>query len=355
MKQKLFIIIFFLIVFAILFIIGIHKLTNTSGMNYKFSTELSNQEIGKTDSNTIWCGNFQIAWNELTAYIGKKIEFENEESELVESLNNNHFTKEMLSNKDYYVKVKEAPFNIDKLKKEIYNDVRNKFNENRLDLLNQLNFNSNNGIFIYSILRKEFEYIEEFDTFPYMYSENNQFVRCFGINSSDNKAYKNVEVMYYNETQDNYGVKIKTKNGEDVILYKTDTMGNFEEIYNELIEMEKTYEGDKNFNRQDYLTVPFINVNLNINYEELCGKYILGTNGKYISNAIQTIQFSLDNKGGRLSSDAVIKSDVLSSIPISARKFNFCQPDCYLFLKENDKDLPYFAQKINSNFLEIIK
>ena len=60
--------------------------------------------IGENDINTIWVGSFQLAWNELIEYMGFEIEFE-EDSQMVNELNKKLFTKDMLSEKDYYVKV----------------------------------------------------------------------------------------------------------------------------------------------------------------------------------------------------------------------------------------------------------
>lgn len=46
-------------------------------------------------------------------------------------------------------------------------------------------------------------------------------VKCFGVDSSNNPiASKNVEVLFYN-SEDDFAIKLKTKEGEEVILYKT--------------------------------------------------------------------------------------------------------------------------------------
>ena len=42
-----------------------------------------------------------------------------------------------------------------------------------------------------------------------------------------------------------------------------------------------------------------------ITYKELCNKQIEGTNYR-ISQALQTIKFNMDNKGGKLKSDGQI-------------------------------------------------
>lgn len=69
---------------------------------------------------------------------------------------------------------------------------------------------------------------------------------------------------------------------------------------------------------------------------------------------MQSIQFSMNPKGGKIYSEAIIHTDSLSAPAQSARILNFCKP-CYMFIKEKDKEKPYFAVKLNTNFVEIVK
>lgn len=81
-------------------------------------------KIGESDINTIWIGSFQIAWDELKNTIGKDIEFDIGESELLYELNNSIFKKDMISEDDYYVKIGETN---SILKDDIVKDINNKF------------------------------------------------------------------------------------------------------------------------------------------------------------------------------------------------------------------------------------
>lgn len=308
----------------------------------------------ESDINTIWCGTFQIAWNELIDYVGNDIKFENNDNEFINKLNKRNFTKDMLSKDDYYVKIGKTTSS---LKDEIIKDVKNKFGKNKNIFLNQFDFSNSNGITIYSILNKKFEFLEKFDTYSsVIYGDTSKNVRCFGIKDESNKElYKNVEIIYYENTWEHYGIKLKTKNDEEVILYKTSLQGSFEEIYDEMLNYEKIYNDSKIFRENDYLIVPCVNLNCEINYKELCNQIIENTNGMYIDAAIQTVQFEMNEKGGFLSSQAIIKNDYISGIQDKSRRFNFCQPSCYLFLKEKDKNKPYFALKLNIEFLDVVE
>ena len=97
------------------------------------------------------------------------------------------------------------------------------------------------------------------------------------------------------------------------------------------------------------LKIPFIKINDEINYDELCGRMIKGTQW-YIRQALQTIDFELNNCGGSVKSEALI--EVLKSSDSIDRNFSF-DSDFVIFLKEESKNKPYFALKVdNTDVLE---
>lgn len=308
------------------------------------------------DKNTIWVGTFQIAWNELIDKLGQPITFYNYESELANELNKKTFTKEMLSEEDYYIKVSKS---YPKLKKEILSDIEKKFGEEDKSILNNISFEKDDdNIIIYSKLKKKFEFLEKFDDLGGIYFNNTENkVNCFGINKkSDEKIYKNVEILCYEEKNLNYyGVKLNTKDNDEIFLYVTKTEGDFEEIFSELNNYDRDFEGNRNFEKIDELVIPNMNISFDIEYEELCEREIMNAQGTYISDAIQTINFQINALGGKVDSEALITTDYMSATNIDTRFLNFCRP-FYIFIKEKDKDKPYFAMRIeNIDFLEVIK
>lgn len=284
----------------------------------------------------------------------KTVEFEDGNSMLVDELNKKTFTKDMLSKDDYYIKVgKTSP----KLKEEIKNELSQKFNINVSNVLDEIDFeNDTNAIMgytVYSMLMKNFEFIVPFDKLGgFRFDDNEGYVEYFGINNaSDESLNQNVEVLFYNN-QNDFAVKLKTKENEELILYMNDTYTSFNDMYNEIEEKSKNYSGDKTFNQSDELKIPYINVDTIINYDELCGKIIKDTDQMYISNAIQNVKFTLNEKGGNLLSEATVVSEY-NSLAENARFFNFTKP-FVLFMKEENKDKPYFSLKVdNVNILEI--
>lgn len=371
MKKHHLIILVIINIILIIANIFIWKDSETSEENVSVkATKFYSGKAGESDLDTVWCGSFQLAWNELIKYVGSEIEFEGEESSsTLTNLNNQTFTKEMLSEEDYYIKTGKAT---PSLKQEILKNVEEKFGIKDSSILNKMNFENSNGIAIYTMLFKEFEFLEEFDDMkfsPFYEDEDTKYnIRYFGM-TKDNfkKIAKNVEVLCYDKKFDEEYrtiIKLKTKSEDEVILYKkfkTQTTQEpveyeyrtFDELYQEVLESSNQYDGDRQLKEYDILKIPYINMNISVNYDELCNKEIKGTGGEYISNALQTINFSLDAKGGKVKSEAGIITDSMSAPPTSAKWLEFDRP-FVIFIKEKNAEKPYFAARINNGeFLEL--
>ena len=300
--------------------------------------------IGQSDINTIWIGSFQLAWNELIEYLGYEVEFK-DKTELLTELNKQLFTKDMLSENDYYIKIGKT--NLD-LKKEINESVKDKFNIDEMKLLNKINFEKNeNSLTIYSILKKDLEFLHKFDKLKsQQFNNENQLVNYFGINNqSEETLNENVEVIFFEYGNDEFAVKLNTRENDEVILYKTNEKSSFEQLYNNVLELEKSFDGNKNFTEHDQIRIPYINLEAVINYDELCNKEIENTNGLFIQNALQNVKFILNEKGVNLSSESSIKAISMSGYS-DTRDFNF-NSNFIIFLKEQEKELPYFALRID--------
>ena len=197
------------------------------------------------------------------------------------------------------------------------------------------------------MLKKEFNYLEKFSELPDdTFDNSEERVKYFGIGVSTSKdASKNVEILFYNSNE-NFAIKLKTKENEEIILYKiTGIDKSFEENYNDIQEFESKYNGEKVLQKTDILKIPYIMVNNEINYDELCGRIIKGTD-TYIKQALQTIEFNLNNIGGNVKSEAIITGTYGSTQEIG-REF-ILNSDFILYLKEQSKDKPYFALKVNN-------
>ena len=154
----------------------------------------------------------------------------------------------------------------------------------------------------------------------------------------------NVEVLFYNRKND-FAVKLNTKQNDEIILYRTDNNSSFDNLYKEIIEKNKVFNGKRNFTKDDELKIPYINVNTIINYDELCGKFIKGTNGMYIANALQNVKFNLNEKGGNLISESAIKSEY--NLENENSRYFYFTDNFIIFLKEKNEENPYFSLRVN--------
>lgn len=317
----------------------VEKFTGKAEMTPTYTSKIST-----IDSNKVWVGTFNLVWNDLmNEVIGGPIEFTNGYSELANELNKQIFTKEELSDDSYF---KIHGYEDLALKDKIEKGIKEKFNETS-KLIDKCDWKQGkNGYVLYAMLKKEFNYLEKFPTLSdNTFGDSKEKVKYFGIEPDTSQlASKNIEVLFYNSKED-FAIKLKTQEGEEIYFYRTTGENkSFEENYQEMIKKASKYTGKNTFERSDILNIPFIQVNDEINYDELCGRYIKGTDW-YIRQAIQTIDFELNNYGGSVKSEALIE-ETQGTVDKIDREFIF-NDDFILYLKEQDKQQPYFALKVD--------
>lgn len=298
-------------------------------------------------ANTAWCGTFNLIWNDLKNDLAKQDIVFTPQSKVAENLNKGTFNTSQLSEDSYY---KVYGKTSKELKKQIEKAIKEKFNETS-DILDDFDWEKdpNQSYFLYAMLKKEFE-------FPMVFTEleNGEFgnyknVRYFGINSSTEKQVREqVKVLYYNSSKD-FAVKLKTKGNDEVIISRGNKEKNFGEIYKGILDSEKKYEGITEFTVVDTLKIPNIKFNLKKEITEVEKKPFLFSNGDeyYIEKALQTIEFELDKRGGKIKSEAGMMVNLRAAInPEEPREF-LVDDTFTIFLRETEKDLPYFAAQIS--------
>lgn len=308
-------------------------------------TPTTTTNLSEMDTNKVWCGTFNLVWNDfMNDVIGGKIEFEDGPSSLADELNKQSFTVDQLNSNSYY---KKHGWATTELKTEIENGIKEKFNENS-EMLDKVEWDNPEGYVLYCMLKKEFNYLEKFPTLDDAnFKDSQEKVKYFGIKpDTAQTASKNVDILFYNSKTD-FAIKLKTKEGEEVYLYRTTGNGkSFDDNYNEMIEKSNNYTGNKTWDKNDVLMIPYIKLQDEINYDELCGRFIKGTQW-YIRQALQTIDFELNNYGGSVKSEALIEALRQGILNIN-REYIF-DDDFILYLKESDKEKPYFALKVDNS------
>lgn len=328
---------------------------NTEGVTTTLTLEDEIQD------DTIWCGTFQLIWNDLKNDLAKQDIVFNPQLKVVENLNKETFTTKELSEASYYKKIGTPSL---KLKEEIEKAIKDKFNE-KSDILNDFEWENRDpkDYFLYAMLKKEFQFEKAFEEL-----ENGKFrdydnVKYFGIKSDETGELKQqVDVLYY-KSKDDFAVKLRTKQEDEVILCKNPEGKTFGEIYNNILDKTEVKVYNMPNNQDNYeaikvygelkegelLKVPNIKLKEKNEITEIEDKKFLFSNGEVysIEKALQTIEFELDRTGGKIKSEAgmMVKNE---SVAIMDEIREFSIDDAFaIFLIEKGKDKPYFAGKIN--------
>ncbi len=302
-------------------------------------------EIGE---NAIWCGTFQLIWNDLKNDLAKQDIVFTPQLKVVENLNKQTFTTNDISNKCYYKKYGTPTL---ELKKEIETEIKNKFNE-KSDILDEFEWvvKDPKDYFLYVMLKKEFKFEKSFDELDNGKFKNYDNVRYFGIkkDNENDELKKQVEVLYYN-TKEDFAIKLKTKKEDEIILCKNPKGNTFNEIYKNVGEQQKNYKGKTYIQNGELLKIPNLKINEKTEFVELEKKPFLFSNGdEYkIEKALQTIQFELDKTGGKIKSEAGMMVRKESAIIVNEIR-EFALDDTFaIFLIEEGKSTPYFAGKVS--------
>lgn len=384
MKKKIGIIIITIIIIAILIFGALyfidHKrmeenkpvLFSTWGKDYKVATENKKDNEYQKDEetetsaeinfaltlednvgqDTAWCGTFQLIWNDLKNDLAKQdiIFMQEPDLQVVKNLNKETFKTEDISENSYY-KVYGNPTL--ELKEQIEKAIKEKFNEES-EILDDFSWGSNNpkDYFLYCMLKKEFEFPVAFKELEDGEFANGKYskIKYFGLEKDAEEELRNqVEVLYYNSPSQ-FAVKLKTKQNDEIILARGEEGNTFQEIYNNINTNSENYEGIKEFTEKDELKIPNIDFKQKTEFTELEQKEFSFANGDVyiIDKALQTIEFELDKEGGKIKSEAGImtKEMAIATDEIEERKFNF-DDEFVIFLKEKDKEKPYFAASIS--------
>lgn len=295
--------------------------------------------------NRIWVGTFQIVWNDfLDNFIKGSVTFADGTSVMAENLNKREFSKDNLSDDSYYTN-----FGIvsPKLKNAIEKGIKKKFGE-KSDILDKFDWTYNpEKYFIYAMLKKDFKFPVAFEKLnKSSFGDNPAQIDYFGVKSdSSYKIKDNVTVLFYN-SPDDFAVKLKTKDRDEVILYRTDEDTTFDKYFEKLNQKAKSYNEETELQENETLKVPDINLYKETGFPELENRQIKGS--KYIINkTIETVDFRMNNEGVKLKSEAAIAIMKSSLMPVRhIRHFDFTDK-FVLFLIESNQNIPYYAMRVS--------
>ena len=255
----------------------------------------------------VWVGTFQLVWNDfMDKFVHNPVRFREGTPVFVQELNKQAFTVDDISDKSYYKITTKVTKNT---KKQITKAIRKKFRESS-DILDKLDLTPRNDKFlIYAMLKKDFEFKNEFNKLGKSAFGEDKTAEYFGVTKGSKDEFGNsVNVLFYNNPD--------------------------------------AFTGSKEFGNDDELKVPNIKLFEEKTFDELSGKRVMGTN-IVIDQAIETIKFDMDNKGVKLKSEAAMTIMKMSLMPDNEQRLFYLNDTFVIFLKEKGKQNPYFALRVH--------
>lgn len=301
-----------------------------------------------------WSPTFQLIWNDLKNEVVKQNIVFKQNINSVANLNKEYFKEDMISDEYYY---KTYGLKTIDLKEKIENEIKKKFNQES-DILNDINWddknlnndNSNTKRYLfYSMLYREFEYKYKFNELGNSKFKDKDNIKYFGINEkTNNKVRSQIKVLFYNNSDD-FAISISTKDNDEVIFYKNPYGDTFNSIYESMLKNMEEYSGNQELSNNETFKVPYIDFKVKQEYEEFENKTFKTKDGEEceIVKALQSIEFRLNENGGKVKSEAAMDTTKTTSTgPSDTRYFNVDNTFA-LFIKEKDKNIPYFALKVD--------
>ena len=303
-------------------------------------------------TNVLWCGTFQLAWNEIGSLIGDDPRLP-EPSLLVDGLNKKSFTKNDLDDASY---VALAGLVGDGIHERIGRALRDKFGgQARPRFLPSKNLTPRpQDIVAYAYLFKNLEFPTPFERLDRPLVFGGKEVAAFGMGEFKPGHWAMVpQVMILDYRNENdFVIELKTKSEWDrVILAKTalGSSGPGATLAAMVAEVERraSAKGEQ-ASLGDSLTIPKFNFDLTRRYVELENHPLVSRNPNvagdlFILSALQNTRFQMDEKGVKLRSESHISVGCAAEKRMQPQHRLIFDRPFLIMLQRDGTASPYFA------------
>ncbi len=288
------------------------------------STRLSSSVIVPTldapipqGKSAIWCGSFQLAWNELRNMVVREPIVLTGAEEVAGRLNESTFTRNDLADGEYYA---AAGLVKDGIVDRIHNEMRSRFPDWRIP-----DFGDGNVAVAYACLQGKIQFpLPYFEDELHFANSSGQWtrVKAFGLRHKDfnkmRELRQQIAVLFTGvpfEQPSEFALDLCVSSNPDQIVVarvpRRETLAaTLKYVQNRIAEASKKSERRPPFGLGDELLVPTMHWRIDHDFEELMGPDKRFENaalkGLYVHRACQTVQFKLDRSGADLKSDAGI-------------------------------------------------
>jgi hypothetical protein len=312
------------------------------------------------EQNLLWCGSFQLAWNEACSAIGEPLRFDNQPA-MADSLNKATFSKRDLDPKSY---VAVAAFVRDDPHGQIAAQLAEKFQGQAAPqhLPSKDLAPRPQDLIAYSYLFKNLEFPTPFERIDQPITFDRERVMCFGIGEEYKTGHlemlKQLVILDYKH-EDDFVIELETNSTLDrVILAKIQPADNLAQTIERVLQRTSNSEPTV-ASLGDVLKIPKLNFDITCRYGELEGRHLLSANPTVAKDllllaALQNTRFQLDEQGVRLKSESHIVFGCGGPPPAPPTRHTmvFDKP-FLLMLQMNGAETPYFALWVGNSELLI--
>lgn len=301
-------------------------------------------------TNVLWCGTFQLAWNEACALVGEDLRFAGPEPQMVRSLNNKSFTKAEIDKASY---VAVADFVRNGVHQKIRSELKKRFAGRATPkLIPPPSLTPRpQDIVCYCYLFKNLEFGVPFERLDEPLAFGGTDVSCFGIGaehkSKHTSMYPQVVILDY-RNGDDFVIELRSKaQGDRFILAKTsaeETLAATIAAVQDRVVKSRPVRASPG----DVLKVPKLNFDITRRYSELEQLRLVSSSAAVakdlrVLSAMQNTRFQLDEKGVRLRSESHLAFGCAAEFePPPGHLIVFDKPFLIMLMRVGTK-APYFA------------
>lgn len=298
--------------------------------------------------NVLWCGTFQLAWNEVCALIGEDVHFATDPP-MVAALNRRSFTRDHVDTASH---VSLAGYVGKGIFARIKRELRKTFGGRATPghLPSPSLTPRPEDIVAYSYLFKHLEFETPFERLDRPLEFAGTEVAAFGLagyKPAHETIYPQVRILDYGGPND-FVIELQSRSEADrLILAKTVPQETFEDTISAVL----VRVGDAEpigMSRGDVLAVPRFNFDVTRQYGELMGRGLVVKNPKVAEDlvllaAVQNIRFEMDEKGVRLRSESTLQFGCAANAPPRPQHLLIFDKPFLILMMRKDAGVPYFA------------
>ena len=321
--------------------------TDAAALKHTVVSPCLDTEITK-GTNLLWCGTFQLAWNEACRLAGGDLQFVPGHP-MIAALNRHAFTKESLDDASY---VAMAGFVKDNIHDKIQRAVEEKFGGAfgpRFIPDKALTPHLHDFV-AYACLYKNLSFPTPFERLDDSLTFGGVRVPAFGLSEHKpalDAIYPQVLILDY-RSADDFVIELKTKSaGDRLILAKLEPQSTLADtvltVSNRIAERHP-----ETASTNDLLMIPRMKLDLTQRYSEIEGPWLVpkGTNiaiDIFLQSAVQNTFFGMNERGVELRSEAHVALGCgKQEEPVSKHRMLFDKPFLILMQRAEAK-VPYFA------------